>query len=208
MNMHFYAFGSICRGEIDKSSDVDLLACITGNNNNIDADKFSVYQHDRIRCLWKEGNPFAWHLHLESKLLFSSDGVDFLEDLGTPSIYKAGKEDCSKFARLFAESLDQLLITRVNATFNLSCMFLATRNFATCYSLWRGHPVFSRRSPLLIEAPLSVDEVAFNVLTRARLLSTRGIGDALLEDEVMLTLKVVPAIQAWMSKLLAEVKND
>lgn len=207
MTMHFYAFGSICRGEVDRSSDIDLLACITGPNPDLDTDKFSVYQHDRLRGLWAEGNPFAWHLHLESRLLFSSDGVDFIDSLGVPAGYKAGAEDCDKFARLFSESLDQLSKTRVNATFNLSCMFLGTRNFATCYSLWRGRPVFSRKSPLLIDTPLDVDEEAFGVLTRARVLSTRGIGDALSDEDVMLALRVAPAIQAWMSQLLVEVSK-
>lgn len=207
MTMHFYAFGSICRGEVDRSSDVDLLACITGPNPHIDTDKFSVYQHDRLRCLWAEGNPFAWHLHLESRLLFSSDGVDFIASLGVPAAYKAGAEDCDKFARLFFDSLDQLSKTRVNATFNLSCMFLGVRNFSTCYSLWRGHPVFSRKSPLLIDAPLSVDEGAFDVLVRARVLSTRGIGDALSDEEVMLALRTAPAIQVWMSQLLTKVRK-
>lgn len=207
MTKHFYAFGSICRGEIDRSSDIDLLACITGPNSDIDTAKFSVYQHERLQCLWAEGNPFAWHLHLESRLLFSSDGVDFIKSLGIPAAYKAGAEDCEKFASLFSESLDQLEKTRVNATFNLSCMFLGTRNFATCYSLWRGHPIFSRNSPLLIDAPLSVGEEVFGVLTRARVLSTRGIGNALLEEEIMITLELVPAIQAWMAQLLAEVRG-
>ncbi|WP_229227279.1 hypothetical protein [Comamonas thiooxydans] len=203
--MHFYAFGSICRGEIDRSSDVDLLACITGPNPDIDTEKFSVYQHDRLASLWAEGNPFAWHLHLESRLLFSSDGVDFIGALGVPATYRACEEDCIKFARLFSDSLDQLSKTRVSATFNLSCMFLGIRNLATCYSLWRGHPVFSRRSPLLIDAPLSVDQDVFGVLTRARVLSTRGIGDALSDEEVMLATGAAPVIQAWISQLLAKV---
>lgn len=207
MSTHFYAFGSICRGEVDRSSDVDLLACITGANPDIDTNKFSVYQHERLRDLWAEGNPFSWHLHLESRLLFSSDGVDFIGSLGAPAAYKAASADCNKFARLFSESLEELSKSRVNATFNLACMFLGTRNFATCYSLWRGHPVFSRKSPLLIESPLCVDEETFGVLTRARVLSTRGIGYALSDDEVMLARRVAPTIQAWMSKLLAEVQG-
>jgi hypothetical protein len=207
MTIHFYAFGSICRGEVDRSSDVDLLACITEPKNDIDTDKFSVYQHDRLSSLWSEGNPFAWHLHLESRLLFSSDGVDFIASLGVPACYMAGIEDCQKFARLFSDSYTQLLKTTVNATFNLSCMFLAMRNLATCYSLWRGNPIFSRRSPLLIDTPLKVNEDVFSVLTRARVLSTRGIGDALTDKEVMLVLGAVPIIQAWVSKLVTEVKG-
>lgn len=207
MNMHFYAFGSICRGEVDKSSDVDLLACITGHNSDIDTEKYSVYQHDRLRDLWKEGNPFAWHLYLESRLLFSSDGIDFIGSLGVPAAYTAGVQDCEKFANLFSSAFDQLSKTRVNATFNLSCMFLGIRNLATCYSIWRGHPVFSRNSPLLVDPPLSVDAVSFGVLTRARVLSTRGIGLALSDEEIILVLSVAPCIQAWIRQLLVEVKG-
>jgi hypothetical protein len=207
MTKHFYAFGSICRGEVDLSSDIDLLACITGTDHGIDTNKFSVYQHERLRALWAEGNPFAWHLHLESRLLYSSDGVDFIESLGAPDAYSAGRVDCEKFANLFSDSLDQLLKTRVNATFNLSCMFLGARNLATCYSLWRGRPVFSRMSPLLIDSPLSLDPDVFAVLTRARVLSTRGIGEALSDEDVMIALRAGPAIRAWMSQLLEEVRG-
>lgn len=205
MIKHFYAFGSICRGEVDRYSDVDLLACITGPNSDIDAQKFSVYGHDRLQSLWIEGNPFAWHLHLESRLLFSSNGEDFLTSLGPPARYTAGTADCNKFARLFSESLDQLSETRNSSTFNLSCMFLATRNFATCYSLSRGRPIFSRQSPLIVDAPLKIEPDAFGVLSRARVLSTRGIGEPLSEADVMLALQAAPHIGDWMSRLLVEV---
>lgn len=205
--MHFYAFGSICRGEVDRSSDIDLLACIAGPNSDIDTEKFSVYQYERLRSLWAEGNPFAWHLHLESRLLFSSDGIDFIASLGAPAAYRAGMEDCEKFANLFADAFNQLKKTKVNATFNLSCMFLGIRNFATCYSIWRGHPVFSRRSPLLIDVPLKLNPEAFGILTRARVLSTRGIGLALSDEDVMLVLREAPSIQIWIHRLLKEVKE-
>ena len=168
---------------------------------------FRSYQHDRLRELWSEGNPFAWHLHLESRLLFASDGVDFLAALGAPTAYQAGIVDCEKFAQLFSESLGQLSETRVSATFNLSCIFLATRNFATCYSLRQGRPVFSRRSPLMIDAPLDISDEAFGVLSRARVLSTRGFGEALSNEDVMLAVEAAPSIQTWMTRLLAEVKG-
>jgi len=207
MITHFYAFGSICRGEVDKSSDVDLLACVSSPNSDIDTARFSVYQHDRLMQLWAEGNPFAWHLHLESRLLFASDGADFIGSLGAPANYRAGAADCEKFADLFRESFKSLSETRVSATFNLSCMFLATRNFATCFSLWQGQPVFSRRSPLMISPSLNVDAAAFDVLSRARVLSTRGYGNPLTDADVMLAMEAAPAIQAWIASLLAEVQG-
>lgn len=79
MKQHIYAFGSLCRGELDEFSDVDLLACVESQEQvrNINPRRFSVYTHDRIRALWSEGNPFAWHLYLESKLVFASDDKDF-----------------------------------------------------------------------------------------------------------------------------------
>ncbi|WP_155742386.1 nucleotidyltransferase [Variovorax paradoxus] len=205
MSTQFYAFGSICRGEVDRSSDIDLLACVSGNAPNIDPAKFSIYQHDRLVALWKEGNPFAWHLHLESRLLYSSAGEDFLASLGVPAPYNGAKEDCKKFARLFAESATQLSATRINSTFNLSCMFLATRNFATCFSLSYGQPIFSRQSPLMISWPLVIDTQTFDVLMRARVLSTRGVGEVLRESEVTQVLEAVPLVSRWMSNLLEKV---
>lgn len=207
MIKQFYAFGSICRGEVDKSSDIDLLACISSPSSDIDPEKFSVYQHGRLMQLWQEGNPFAWHLHLESRLLFTSNGEDFIASLGAPSPYVAAMVDCQKFARLFAESLDHISETKVSTTFNLSCMFLAIRNFATCYSLSHRKPVFSRYSPLMIDTPLKIATEAFSVFLRARVLSTRGLGEPLVDADVRLALVAAPSISAWMSKLLIEVKT-
>lgn len=207
MTKHFYAFGSICRGEIDRFSDIDLLACVSSSSENIDLDKFSVYRHDRIQKLWRQGNPFAWHLRLESKLLFSSNGRDFIGSLGAPSKYLNGAADCSQFARLFEESWLQLKNSQTSSTFKLSCMYLATRNFATCYSLHLGRPCFARNSPLIIERPLRVDKAALDVLIRARVLSTRGLGDNVSSLDIAMILGIAPAISDWMSSLLSEVQS-
>jgi hypothetical protein len=199
--MHIYAFGSVCRGEIDHGSDVDLLACIDTSAPQIDVTKYSVYRYERLRNLWDEGNPFAWHLYLESKLLFSSDGMDYLKILGEPARYSEGDSDCAKFRQLFERSYDELRLTSNSATFNLSCMFLAIRNFATCHSLSVGKPTFSRRSPLMVEPKLDLDPNAFSVMTRARLLSTRGYGENIKQDEIEDTIRAVANIPRWMSAL-------
>ena len=204
MKRHLYAFGSLCRGEIDDLSDVDLLACVETQDQarTIDSGRFSVYTRDRICALWREGNPFAWHLHLEAKLLFASDGEDFLWELGVPYEYEKADEDCAKFMRLFKESLQSLNSTSDSQIFHLSCIFLATRNFATCYSFTRGRPIFSRRSPLLIESPVSLSTDVFNILVRARVLSTRGIGEALAPHELSIAMRACPQIHDWMKSLL------
>jgi len=204
MSTHIYVFGSVCRGEVDPSSDIDLLACLSKPQKEYDPDKFSIYSHDRLQELWLEGNPFSWHLHLESKLIYSADGLDFLVDLGEPAKYTKTHEDCNKFNRLFLESYHTLLQSRISAVFHLSCMFLATRNFATCYSLGAGNPIFSRTSPLKLEQKLPVSQKDFDVYTRARILSTRGYGSAISRTEIERALDVAPDIVDWMSHLLPQ----
>lgn len=202
--MHIYAFGSICRGEIDRGSDVDLLACVDGQAPQIDTEKYSLYRYERLQKLWEEGNPFAWHLHLESKLLFSSDGIDFLKELGVPASYVDGRADCAKFQLLFERSYDAIRRSRNSATFHLSCMFLAVRNFATCHSLSLGVPVFSRQSPLLVNPSLDIDAESFFILTQARLLSTRGYGEPIMQNEINTVVKAVAVVPKWMQSLRSQ----
>lgn len=201
MSTHFYAFGSICRGEIDKSSDVDLLACVSEPNTKIEPSRFSIYSHERIKELWLEGNPFAWHLHLESKLLYSSDGNDFIYDLGKPEPYKNRVEDCEKFRFLFSKSHASLIGESNSLTFDISCMFLAIRNFATCYSLGSDIPIFSRYSPLMIDNKIPITKEQYDIYVRARVLSTRGIGDPLSENDINSVLNSAFSIEDWMKKL-------
>lgn len=205
MSRHFYAFGSICRGEVDRLSDVDLLACVEGDDDALDPERFSIYRHGRLRDLWREGNPFAWHLFLESRLLYSSNGEDFIGALGRPSKYVAAVSDCRKFFDLMETSAEHLERSLVNATFNISCLFLASRNFASCYALSKGVPQFSRRSPLLIDRPLAVEGHVFAFMVRARTLSTRGLGDRLTGEEVAACKGQVPLIREWMASLMSEV---
>lgn len=202
--MHIYAFGSICRGEVDRGSDVDLLACVDGPAPQIDPGKYSLYRYERLQDLWVEGNPFAWHLHLESKLLFSSDGADFIGGLGEPACYAAGDVDCEKFKLLFDRSYQAIRESTNSATFHLSCMFLAIRNFATCHSLSIGLPIFSRRSPLLVSPSLDIDPEAFTILTRARILSTRGYGEPIVKDEIAMAIKAVTTVPQWMQALRSQ----
>lgn len=201
MRTHIYAFGSICRGEIDPASDIDLLACLSTPKSEFDPKKFSIYTYKRIRELWLQGNPFSWHLHLESKLIYSSDGSDFLLNLKVPSRYIDAPEDCAKFFILFKESYKSLMQSSNSVIFHLSCMFLAARNFATCYSLGSGKPMFSRFSPLLIEPKIPIKKEIFDVYARARILSTRGYGIAISESDVNSAKTSAPIILDWMKEL-------
>ncbi|MEM5367922.1 hypothetical protein V4C53_18020 [Paraburkholderia azotifigens] len=203
MTVHYYAFGSICRGEVDRRSDIDLLACVSNERVDLDPQKFSIYSHDRLAEMWQMGNPFAWHIHLESRLLYASDGQDFVADLGVPNPYGDRRVDCEKFARLFEESARALQADENSNVFHLSCMFLAMRNFSTCYSFKGGAPIFSRQSPLMLENSVPMQRENFDVFVRARILSTRGYGEVLSKAEIQEARESASAVIKWMRRLLS-----
>lgn len=112
--MYIYAFGSICRGEVDFYSDIDLIA-ISENQSRIsglDPNKFSIYSEKRLKEYWKSGNPFAWHLYQESRLIYSLHGHDLIREWGKPSRYTKGLDDLRKFHNIFLDSIKQIEATR------------------------------------------------------------------------------------------------
>src|SRR5258708_16359709 len=118
--MHIYGYGSICRGEISADSDIDLLVIEGNRSDRFDPDTYSIYSYDRIEELWREGNPFAWHLSLEARLLYSSDGQDYLQNLGSPQPYQNFARDCRNFADLFQEARASLINDPGSSVFDLS----------------------------------------------------------------------------------------
>lgn len=208
--MHVYAFGSICRGEISRESDIDLLAISDMFDPNLDPELFSIYSSGRIRELWSIGNPFAWHLYHESKIIFSSDDVDFLKSLGSPAQYRNCVSDCKKFLFLFKEAKNSLENKNQSTVFDLSTVFLCVRNIATCFSLEKMTvPIFSRHSALkLDESSLVLDQEAYDIFERARILSTRGKGNALEIDEIQLAVSKLEIINEWMASILSKAQSN
>ncbi|URX62040.1 hypothetical protein KR767_18645 [Luteibacter anthropi] len=202
--MHLYAFGSICRGEVSFASDVDLLALVDGVDDRFDPMVYSIYSYDRLRQLWAQGSPFAWHLWQESRFLHGDDGQDWLRGLGAPAPYPDSAEHCLRFASMFSSAAKALAGDCPSPVFELSTVFLAMRNFATCYSLgFLSTADFSRRSPLKIgTTSIGLPEEEFGILERARLLCTRGFGPALTGEEVSRARAVLPTVQAWLFNLL------
>jgi hypothetical protein len=191
--LHIYAFGSICRGEILPGSDVDLLAIRSGGSNDLSRSMFSIYSHAKVRTIWREGNPFAWHLHAESRLIYSSDGADFISTLGSPATYETAGEDCTRFLRMYMQASLSLQHDRASAIFDLSTAFLGIRNFSTCYLLGRGHSDFSRGVALKLIGDMPPSDLsAYRVLERARLLCTRGHGDIPTRIEIDQAIRALP----------------
>ena len=207
--MHIYAFGSVCRGEIDSDSDVDILVIGGKEPSQYDPSIYSVYSYDRIEELWREGNPFAWHLFLESRLLFASDNNDFLRSIDRPSRYKKCVEDCEKFLSLFCEAREALNTGRHNVVFELSTIFLSIRNIATCFGLGvRNHPDFSRSSAIRMgsdSAPIC--DSVYRVLERSRILCTRGRGREITNNELRAARESLEKVYDWMNLLVERART-
>jgi hypothetical protein len=201
--MYIYLFGSLCRGEIDEFSDVDLLAIIGANENintQLDTQKFSIYKEKRMMELWKEGNPFAWHLFQESKLIHSDNNEDIMRNWGYTNL----ESDLKKFSTLFYDSIKSINNSEHSDTFDLSMLFLSIRNFASCYSLGALNEFnFSRKSALKLKTDkLKISDESFSILERARILSTRGSGKLITDIEKNIVLKEIDTISDWFQLIL------
>jgi hypothetical protein len=204
--MHIYAYGSICRGEITPESDIDLLVVDPFPGLNFDPQSYSFYSRDRVAALWQEGNPFAWHLHLEARELYSSDGQNYIESLGVPHAYRNVGRDCKGLLELFEQARNSLAEDSGTRVFDLSSIFLSMRNIATCYLLGvRGTPDFSRSSALhLGRESVPIPRSSYQILERARILCTRGYGPAITAAEVDTVIAQLGPLEEWIRFIAGE----
>ncbi|MDQ8994938.1 nucleotidyltransferase domain-containing protein [Acinetobacter soli] len=207
--MFIYAFGSICRGEVDFYSDIDLIAISNDQTRILDLDpnKFSIYSQERLIEYWKMGNPFAWHLYYESKLVYSFNEQDLIREWGEPSAYTNGLNDLRKFHNIFLDSKKQIELTKDSFLFDISTIFLSIRNFATCYSLAKGHINFHRNSALNLgsnSVPISTEN--YKILEQSRLLATRGLGTFPDDNNSSKLIECFEDIDDWMKLLLGDFK--
>ena len=185
-----------------------MLALVDGRDSRFNPSDYSIYSYARMLELWKHGNPFAWHLYLESKLVYSSDNVDYLRDIGQPNSYKDGLSDCKKFHEIFFSAKKSIEASSLTEIFDLSSVFLGMRNFATCYSLHTGiKPDFSRNSARhLGDKNVPIDESIYNILERARVLCTRGVGEILNPNEISGAKMALRDIDAWMKEIINTIE--
>ena len=208
--MHIYAFGSVCRGEVESDSDVDLLAVVEGRDPRFNQDNFSIYSYSRVRELWEEGNAFAWHLATESKLIYADDGEDFLAGLGSPQEYVNAKRDCERFRAVFDSALLAIENGTPSLVYELSAVFLAIRNIATCYSLARlPQPTFGRHSARRLgQKSVPLSDKGYSILLCSRILSTRGSGEAIDEIDAVTLLPELRNCRSWIDDICQEVAVD
>jgi hypothetical protein len=206
--MHIYAFGSLCRGDVDVNSDVDLLALVDGYDPRFDPSKYSIYSYEKMQKLWLRGSPFAWHLSLEGRLLFSSDGSNALELFGAPALYRDYVLDCKKFFSVFLEAQSSLRESESTRVFDLSSIFLGIRNICTCFSLGVLHKQNVSRNVALEIGELSVPLAAeaYRILERSRILCTRSIGSNIETTEAEFVLGQLSEVENWMKDIVRRAK--
>jgi hypothetical protein len=156
-----------------------------------------------------DGNPFSWHLYLEAKLIYSSDGVNFIEVLGAPLRYHSRRTDCMRFLNLFQQARLSLEIDMKSIVFDLSTAFLGIRNFSSCFILGSGKSDFSRNVAWKLMGntpPIEIGE--YRILERARLLCTRGYGEALSSKEIEVGIGSLCRLEGWMIDILRGLPDD
>jgi hypothetical protein len=208
--MHLYAFGSVCRGDITHDSDIDLLALVSGHDARLNPAKYSIYSYAKMKTMWLKGSPFAWHLSLESRLLYAEDGSDFLGSLGEPAPYSDCLADCQKFYGVFQEALASLQESFSTKVFDLSSSFLSIRNISTCFALGiLGKPLFSRHAALQLptEFRLPISNDSYRIMERARILCTRSTGTDINDSEARLVLSQCELINRWMTTLVEKAER-
>lgn len=157
-----------------------------------------------MKNMWEKGNPFAWHLSAESRLLYSDDGCDFLKSLGQPSPYSNCLSDCQKFYGVYLEAFSSLDGDMSSTVFDLSALFLSIRNIATCFALGvLGQMLFSRHAALKLpsEFKLPISEECYRILERARILCTRSKGEDISVNEARLAHLECASIRQWMKNI-------
>ena len=202
MSHDIFLFGSIVRGEVSETSDVDVLVIPTSSmaTTRYPPD-WSVYQRDTIAGYFTEGRLFAWHLHLESRCVHSAGPTNWLEKLGTPAPYQSAQRDVSALTDLLEESLAQLTANSNRAIYELGLCYTALRDIAMAASWKRlGAPSFSRYAPYLLPEVLPLDRNVYEDAMIARHFSTRG-GNRPSEIDASASALLEAPVVAWAQSL-------
>lgn len=203
MSQEFYVFGSVARGDASVGSDVDILVVPDdGQQAASYPASWSVYRRQTIREYYESGRLFAWHLHLESKCIFSPLRQPWLASLGEPSRYASARQDVEHLWQLLAESIEELRRGTDSLVYELGISYTALRDIAMSASwAWLGRPNFSRMVPyeLPVECPLGAE--AYRVAMAARHASARGAGIPGGAVAAAHSVMVAP-LDGWVGRLL------
>ncbi|HSB98048.1 MAG TPA: nucleotidyltransferase domain-containing protein [Spongiibacteraceae bacterium] len=200
MKSDLYIFGSAVRGEVERDSDIDVLAIVkTDAERQRLPDSWSVYSENTVRDYFLSGRLFAWHLHLESKCIFSERETPFLEALGEPSSYVKHGEDFSDLCKILYDSLNELKTDTNSPIFEIGVVYTAIRDIAMVAStILLEKPSFSRYSPYQLPIEFPISRLIYEQAIQARLLSTRNISADVAVADVRKSLIDAPIFE-WIN---------
>jgi hypothetical protein len=175
MTYEIYAFGSVTRGDVSPTSDVDILVVDDIPSSSRFPRDWSVYSKSVVSKYYRAGRLFAWHLHLEAVLLHPAGAGGFLAKLGTPSRYTTAAEDIADLRVLLSSSLDEIRRGSPSQVYELGLVYTALRDVAMSAS-WQllGRPSFGRYVPYEITPPCPLPRPAYETAMKSRHASTRG----------------------------------
>lgn len=176
MNHEIYIFGSVARGEVSSTSDVDVLVIPRGPGPQESYPAaWSVYSTTTVESYYRQGRLFAWHLHLEAKCVFAPGGANFLDSIGPPAPYTTYREDISDLEAIMGEALAQIRNGTNSLIYELGLVHTAIRDIAMSAS-WRmlAAPNFSREVPFMLPLACPLSKDVYQAAMLARHNSTRG----------------------------------
>lgn len=203
MNHDIYVFGSLVRGEIDRSSDADILV-IPSTLNFERADyppEWSVYSQETIRDYFQNGRLFAWHLFYERRCIYSNRNIDFISQLGQPNPYTTCMADIAELESMMIEAIRELRMQSVNVIYELGLIHVALRDIAmSASSMLLERPDFSRYAPFHLPIQFPLERQVYVDLLRARQESTRGIRSSFNVSSV-LEIVFSADLEGWVQKI-------
>lgn len=201
MNHDLYIFGSVVRGDVSATSDIDVLAICPIVERSIFPNSWSVYSENTIRNYFSEGRLFAWHLYLESICVYKSGSTSFIKSLGEPAPYNSYKEDISDLTMLLDASLMEIKGQSNSLIYELGIVYTAIRDIGMIASwILLDRPNFSRMVPYEIPIPCPLSRQIYLGAMLARHQSARGIDSNINPENLAASILKAP-LDAWINKL-------
>ncbi len=182
-------FGSMARGDYDGSSDADILVVVEDRSGKVCEDlvadyvrpwvaqlpTISWYGRHRLQSMFRNGHLFAWHLYLESKVLWGPSAI--VDVFGRPAPYKDALLDMSSFHEVIEGVPHALRHCMNNAIYEMGLLYVCVRNIAMSAS-WHfcGEPDFTRYSPFNPKLrELCATRRSYELAMSCRMASQRGL---------------------------------
>lgn len=202
MTHEIYAFGSVARGDVSPTSDVDILIVDEAPLKSRFPREWSIYSKAIIAKYFEEGRLFAWHLHFEAVLLYPRSSAGFLAELGRPSPYTTATDDIADLRALLHSSIAELKRGSQSQVYELGLIYTALRDIAMSAS-WHllGKPSFSRYAPYEITPICPLPRQAYETAMKARHASTRGSPTPADYDAAVNTVLASPLL-AWLDYIV------